>query len=428
MLDTGFFQIDELILLPIIFSVLISTIFFIIVNKSLKNKIKLKDSIQYDITQMQSKLDKITGSIDFLKSDEIVSIKESMKTLETNITDANDLKNLTNYDNLEKMINTRLKDLPEEIEKITDDKISKDVVVKDEFNELKNRVTKLLGNDDNEGKILDLFDIIDSDNLKTIQWKCELLNFLKDGYVPEIHSNVIKGNVSQSSTDKFIKLLQEKNIIVSDEIERYLINDDEYWMFDYTKNPSQLKGQFEKLKIKEKEYQKFISKNVDLVEPGLKVVEREYMLSTGPIDFLCYDKDGKEVGLELKYPKAQSKDVRQLDGYLKEYSNAKEYSHKIRGILVAPEISPKVEENLLKYGLQGKEVQFLEENSNETATLDQSETTVLDQSETGILYFTDNYETKKNDVKVNDNTESDSDFMKIKKKYRLDIFNYVKMN
>ena len=417
MLDTSFLQIEGLILLPIIFSVLISMIFFIIVRKSLKNKIELKDSIQNDIKNLQIRLDNFAGSmgkIDEISSikehlqirldniagsigkiDEIASIKENMMTFETNITEANNLKNITNYDNLERMITTHLKNVSEEIEKITDEKISNDVVVKDEFYELKNRVNKFLGNDDNESKILDLFDIIDSDQLKTIQWKCELLNFLKDGYVPEIHSNLIKGIGSVSSRDKFIKLLQEKNIIVSDEIERHLINDDEYWMFEYTKNPFQLKTQFEKLKIREKEYQKFISKNVELVEPGLKIIEREYRLSTGPIDFLCYDKDGKEVGLELKYPKAKSDDIRQLDGYLNEYSRANEYSHKIRGILVAPEISPNIIEKLSEYGLQGKEVQFIEESSNEPVTLDQSEIATLDQSETIGASVEDTEEVKK---------------------------------
>ena len=434
----NFLQIDGLVLLPIIFSVLISIIFFIIIKKSLKNKIKLKDSIEDDIKNLQNRIDNIAGSIGKIneidsikdslqnridniagsigKIDEIASMKQDMITLETNITDANNLKNITNYENLEKMINTRLENVSEEIEKITDDKISNDVVVKDEFYELKNRVNKFLGNNDNESYILDLFEIINSDNIKTIQWKCELLNFIKDGYVPEIHSNVIKGNGSVSSRDKFIKLLQDKNIIVSDEVEIHRINDEEYWMFEYTKNPFQLKTQFEKLKIREKEYQKFISKNVELVEPGLKVVKREYQLSTGPIDFLCYDKDGKEVGLELKYPKAQSKDVRQLDGYLDEYRRAKEYSHKIRGILVAPKISPKVIEKLLEYGLQGKEVQFIEENSNEHTTLDQTETTVLDQTETTEQQFKENYETKQNDVEVNNDIKSDSNFMEIKNK------------
>jgi phosphate/sulfate permease len=396
MFEISFFQINGLIIvIPIIISVLISAIFFIMVRKSLKNKNELKDSIQEDIRILQDRLDNspikddlallkirldnIAGDVG--KIEDIAEIKVNMDLLETNITQANDAENSKNYELLKAAINTQLDNVDKKIEKITDQKINNDLVVKDEFYELKNRVIDFLGNDDSENKILNLFDIIDSDNLKTIQWKCDILNILKEGYVPEIHSGSIKGRFSESSANKFIKKLQDKNIIVSDEIERHLITEDEYWIFDYTKNPSQLKIQFEKLKIREKEYQEFIGNNVELVETGLKVVKREYGLSTGPIDFLCMDKDGKEVGLELKYPKAQSKDVRQLDGYLKEYSNGQNYSHKIRGILVAPEISNKVEENLSKYGLYGMEVKFNQENPNNLVEPEQSEIVEPEQSE-----------------------------------------------
>ena len=398
MLDTGLLQINGLIIvIPIIISVLISAIFFIVIRKSLKNKNELKDSLQEDIrilqdrldnspikddlALLQTRLDTIAGNVG--KIDEIAEIKVSMDLLETNITQANDAENSKNYNLLKAAIDTQLNNVEKKIEQITDQKINNDLVVKDEFYELKNRVINFLGNDDSENKILNLFDIIDSDNLKTIQWKCDILNILKEGYVPEIHSGSIKGRFSESSAKKFIKKLQDKNIVVSDEIERHLISEDEYWIFDYTKNPSQLKIQFEKLKIREKEYQEFIENNVELVEPGLKVVQREYSLSTGPIDFLCMDKDGKEVGLELKYPKAQSKDVRQLDGYLKEYSSTQNYSHKIRGILVAPEISKKVEEILKspEYGLSGMEVKFNQENSHNLVKDEQPETVEDEQPE-----------------------------------------------
>jgi len=396
MLDTGLLQINGLIIvIPIIISVLISAIFFIMVRKSLKNKNELKDSLQEDIrilqdrldnnpikddlAQLRTRIDNIAGEVG--KIDDIAQIKVSMDLLETTVTEANNEKNSQNLELLKTAIDAQLKNMSTEIEKITDKKINNDLVVKAEFYELKNRVINYLGNEDSENKILNLFDIIDSDNLKTIQWKCDILNILKDGYVPKIHSGSIKGRFSESSANKFIKRLQEKNIVVSDEIARHLISEDEYWIFDYTKNPSQLKIQFEKLKIREKEYQEFIGNNVELVEPGLKVVQREYRLPTGPIDFLCLDKDGKEVGLELKYPKAQSKDVRQLDGYVKEYSNGQNYSHNIRGILVAPEISEKVEENLSKYGLYGKEVQFNQENSNNLVEDEQPESVEDEQPE-----------------------------------------------
>ena len=437
MFELSFFQINGIvILIPIIISVLISTIFFIVVKKSLKNKNELKDSIKEDIRNLQDRLDNnpikedlknLRDRLDLIAGDigkiaEIATIKENMALLEENITKTNNEKNATNYDLLKDAIDTQLLNVEKKIETITDEKINNDLVVKDEFYELKNRVINFLGNDDSDSKILNLFDIINSDNLKTIQWKCDLLNILKEGYVPEIHSGSLKGRFSESSAKKFIQLLQEKNIVVSDEIERHLIADDEYWIFDYTKNPSQLKIQFERLKIREKEYQEFIGNNVELVEPGLKVVKREYRLSTGPIDFLCMDKDGQEVGLELKYPRAQSKDVRQLDGYIKEYSNAQNYSHKIRGILVAPEISKKVEENLSKYALYGKEVKFNQENLKKTNETEQLETNETEQLETNETDFKENYVEKQileeDDVELKSGS-SDDNFEVIKNKLQL---------
>jgi hypothetical protein len=435
MFEMSFFQINDIIIvIPIIImiSVLISTIFFIMVRKSLKNKNELKDSIQEDIrilqdrlnntpikdelAQLQTRLDTIALNVD---PNEIAEIKVNMDLLETNITQANNERNSQNYDLLKAAIKTQLNDVEKTIEKITDKKINNDLVVKDEFYELKDRMINFLGNDDSENKILNLFDIIDSDNLKTIQSKCDILNILKEGYVPEIHSGLLKGRFSESSANKFIKKLEEKNIVFSDEIVRHQIAEDEYWIFDYTKNPSQLKIQFEKLKIREKEYQEFIGNNVELVETGLKVVKKEYLLSTGPIDFLCMDKDGKEVGLELKYPKAQSKDVRQLDGYLKEYSNGQNYSHKIRGILVAPEISNKVEENLSKYGLYGMEVKFNQENPNNLVEPEQSEVVEPEQSEVVEPEQSEVVEPEQSEVVEPDSSLPEEDPAQIKKRLQL---------
>ena len=366
-------QIDgSVIVIPIVISLIVSMIFFVIlkrtinsknelkqINEELGNQIKdIKINLENGITNTTKRIDTIAGETG--KIQKIEELSNEIKEFKVFIKEDNEKTNRINFENLEKSINTQLKGLDEKIENITDEKIRENVVVKDEFNMLKDKIDGWLGNDDNEDKISDLFEIIDSDNLKTIQWKCDLLNILKTGYVPEIQDDSFKGRFSKSSADKFIKLLKEKDIVLSDEIERFQINEDEFWIFDYIKNPSQLKNQFDNLKIREKEYQKFIGQNIELVEPGLKVIEREYRLSTGPIDFMCMDKDGKNVGLELKFPKAQSKDVRQLDGYIKEYAQVKglEQNERIRGILVAPHISDKVFENLKNYELFGKQVKM----------------------------------------------------------------------
>lgn len=382
------------IVIPIIISIIVSMIFFAILKRSINSKNELKQineqlrnqlethdktidqKIESIRTQLDTRIDnnqnnfsnKVAEISDkaTTAANEINKIKEIQDAFEifkTNITTENANVNRMNLEDLKNSINTQLEGLDEKIKNITDREIQENIVVKDEFYNLRDRINDYLGNDDNDEKISKLFEILESDSIKTIQWKCDLLSIMKSGYVPEIHDESIKGRFSKNSAQKFIKLLKEKGIIETDEIEIFQINEDEFWIYDYIKNPSQLLDQFDNFKLKktrEREYQDFIEDNIELVETGLKVLKREYQLRTGPIDFLCSDKDGNRVGLELKFPKAQSKDVRQLDGYVNEHSqiNGLDENNRIRGILVAPEISEKVFENLKSYRLFGKEVKF----------------------------------------------------------------------
>lgn len=382
------------IVIPTIISIIVSMIFFAILKRSINSKNELKQineqlrnqlethdktidqKIESIRTQLDTRIDnnqnnfsnKVAEISDkaTTAANEINKIKEIQDAFEifkTNITTENANVNRMNLEDLKNSINTQLEGLDEKIKNITDREIQENIVVKDEFYNLRDRINDYLGNDDNDEKISKLFEILESDSIKTIQWKCDLLSIMKSGYVPEIHDESIKGRFSKNSAQKFIKLLKEKGIIETDEIEIFQINEDEFWIYDYIKNPSQLLDQFDNFKLKktrEREYQDFIEDNIELVETGLKVLKREYQLRTGPIDFLCSDKDGNRVGLELKFPKAQSKDVRQLDGYVNEHSqiNGLDENNRIRGILVAPEISEKVFENLKSYRLFGKEVKF----------------------------------------------------------------------
>lgn len=347
------------VIISIFVSVVVSLIFLKYFKKILNSKTDFSES-KNEIKNLQSRLDTIAGNVG--KINELEELRKNIEELENKITETNKMTNANNLELLKKAIDSELKNVDEKITKITTEKINNEVVIKEEFYELKNRVIDYLGNDENENKILQLFEIIDSDNLKTIQSKCDLLNILKSGYIPELQNDSLRGRISESTINKFLQLLIQKNFVFEENVKKFQINEDEYWIFDFTKNPSQLKSQFEQLKIREKQYQEFIGKNLELIEPGLTIVEREYRLSTGPIDFLCLDKNGLEVGLELKYPKSQSKDSRQLFGYVTEYTKNKNYSSKIRGILVAPEISETVFENLKKYELEGKIIKFNQKN------------------------------------------------------------------
>ena len=50
------------------------------------------------------------------------------------------------------------------------------------------------------------------------------------------------------------------NFITSQNVDSYHLDEDSWWVLDYTKNPHDLKNMIESLVIKEKQYQEYIQK------------------------------------------------------------------------------------------------------------------------------------------------------------------------
>ena len=181
------------------------------------------------------------------------------------------------------------------------------------------------------------------------------MELLKNGIAPEIQQELLHSRNIPDTYKNFLKKLTEKNILYSSDITSYRIDEDYWWIYSYIKNPNELKLMIKKTTIKEKHYQDYIQKDLSKIEPGLTILQAEYRLPSGPIDFLCLDKNGTNVGLELKYPAARKKDCRQLDGYKKEYLRTSA-SDKFRGILVSPKIPDEVKQELIEYDLEWSEI------------------------------------------------------------------------
>lgn len=94
--------------------------------------------------------------------------------------------------------------------------------------------------------------------------------------------------------------------------------------------------------------------NSDLIEKGLKIIEKEKQVDQGSIDLFGYDQRGKPVIIELKRVTATREAVYQLYSYVQSY--VEKTSVKPRGILVAPSFTASAIEALSKLGLEWREI------------------------------------------------------------------------
>ncbi len=230
-----------------------------------------------------------------------------------------------------------------------------------EFEKLVARVNRIIPDDSNTQKIIDLANIFDSKKQSVITWKCKLLKLLRNGVSPDIdEERFARESIPSGSVLSFLKKLVTDGIVNKNQIDSFSLNESHEWIYSYIDNPVWLKEQIEEMNLvkKEKEYQKWLKDNLEKIEPGLLKEEREVIMEgTGTIDFLCRDVDAKPVGLELKYPKAAKRDVKQLMAYAEEYRGKADGTN-FRGMMVAPEIVPDLRDTLEQYNLEWKEVPF----------------------------------------------------------------------
>jgi len=92
----------------------------------------------------------------------------------------------------------------------------------------------------------------------------------------------------------------------------------------------------------------------ELIEDGLRIVEKEKPIEGGYIDLFGFDKNNNPVIIELKKVTATREAVLQLYNYVKAYEL--KTGVKPRGILIAPSFNPTAIEALNKLKLEWKEI------------------------------------------------------------------------
>ncbi|MVN89410.1 DUF91 domain-containing protein [Deinococcus sp. HMF7620] len=92
----------------------------------------------------------------------------------------------------------------------------------------------------------------------------------------------------------------------------------------------------------EKQLQELLARQPELIEPGLRVLNRELPVASGGIDLYAQDAHGRYVVVELKRGKATQDAVSQLARYVRSVEEMLLRTHRtveVRGILAAPDIT-----------------------------------------------------------------------------------------
>lgn len=104
----------------------------------------------------------------------------------------------------------------------------------------------------------------------------------------------------------------------------------------------------------EADLQAALAERPELIEPGLRLEDRELPTRVGGIDLLCRDAGGRLVVVELKRNRASQAAVTQLKRYVDLVSE--QAGGEVRGILAAPEISEPARSLLERMGFKYVEV------------------------------------------------------------------------
>jgi len=370
-------EVGSAIIIAVLAAIIISAIFYGIQRRSISSineKIsvfaQIDPKIQYDVSRMQTELQTVYADLTNMKTNlphttEVASVQENVKILvndftdlRTNIEDQMNKFRLGTTEDLNKTREEMIKNATEKITEHATNHLKEHSVSREEFENLKNRIEKMLGADEVADRMETLSSIFDSSQIKTLNWQCRLIKLLNGGLAPDAEEDLITSQgIPRSSCEKFLKKLTRFGISDQKHILAYYLAPEFEWIYSYVENPDWLQKRLEITVKKENEYQQYIKNNLNLVEEGLLLEKAEYELATGKIDFICRDSKGKAVGLELKYPAAQTSVKRQISGYKKDYEQ-KTGRTDSRFIVIAPKVPEKLKQLLVTDGLEYKEIEF----------------------------------------------------------------------
>ena len=117
----------------------------------------------------------------------------------------------------------------------------------------------------------------------------------------------------------------------------------------------------------EAQLQKLLAERVEVLEPGLTLVRREYPTTVGPVDLLCRAEDGVAVAVEIKR-KGGIDGVEQLTRYLDFLSRDTRFPS-VRGVFVALDVVPQARALAADRGITWLEVDYDELRGVESSHL-----------------------------------------------------------
>ena len=362
MIPTLYLQAEIAVMLFLIIIVLIIIIPIIIWKSRKKSRPERDDG--YDPTEKFANI-----LLNVPKKEQVDALATEFESMREFLRDDYDKQN---RDHLE-----RLKEISEKNEKEVQEKMVEHVkklleknsaVTRDEIDRIVERLDKVVVDDSNTKQFEIMGNLFDSTDVKVINWKCNLLKLLRNGVAPNIdEEKFVRNGIPLGSVSSFLKKLVEEGIVNENKIDSYSMDEEYEWVYSYIEKPVWLKKQIENVNVvrKEKDYQRWLKDNLEKIEDDLIKEEKEYvMVETGTIDFLCRDINGQPVGLELKYPKASKRDVKQLIAYSVEFRKRVDGST-FRGMMIAPTIVRELRKSLEDNDLEWKEIPFGDESGTE---------------------------------------------------------------
>ena len=363
--------------MAIIVAVIISAMFYGIqqrgisaIKKSLQPLANLDPKIQYDVSRIDTELKTAYSDLTNLKTNlphtnEVITLEENIKKLcgdftelRTNIDDQMNKFRLGTTEDLNKTKDEMIQNATQQVTEYANTHLAENSVSREEFENLKERIEKMLGADEIAERMEVLSLLFDSSQIKTLNWQCKLIKLLNRGLAPDAEEDlIISEGIPKSSCEKFLKKLTTAGITETRNIPAFYLLPNFEWIYSYVDNPDWLQKRLEGTIKKESEYQHYIKNNLNLVEEGLLLEKSEYKLATGKIDFICRDSEGKAVGLELKYPAAATSVKRQILGYKHDYE-MKSGRTDSRFIVVAPKIPKNLKALLETDGFEYREIYF----------------------------------------------------------------------
>ncbi len=364
-------------LLALIVAVIISSIIYFVLRRGINalrsqfNTIPVQfQQINSDLTSLKLAVPQINSNVNDLKlalpryeevndlKKQLFGMDEQQKIFINTVTSTLDSFKRGSAEEMNNIRTDMIKLAQDKSIEVAKTHIQSNSVSRDEFNVLKERIERVLGSEELVERLELLGTLFDTTNIRTLVWQCKLIRLTENGLAPDVEEGVlVQAGISLSSAKPFLKKLAEKGIVSTKKVESYYLVPEYTWLTTYAVDPDALQQSLQNYIKKEQEYQKYLRENTSLIEDGIIVVSEQYEVDSGFIDILCRDKNGLDVGLELKYPAASNTVIGQILRYKEDYRR-KTVNGNMRFIVVAPKISTKLKDLLSANTIEYKEIPF----------------------------------------------------------------------